>query len=674
MLTVSDEPMVTRMSQSGAMLALLLWLCSGIAVADHTPASEAATSADALFAGAEERLQPPSESWFDQTQQALKTEVARVGGELDSHRAADAAYWKAHLRWDLLERNLGPRATVNLSELETVRRWMYSNRKGLESPFFAPLRKSMDAYLDAALTFSYPDFRAEFNDKVALARRQCQALAEDPSDANAAALGQTLGWFEQTGQLASEVAAVRALTSFPNAQVVVRGELIRRIVATQASTISETIPVTEQVEIPPPSAWQRTRTMRVRGTATTEGEIQIVPTPNDKVAELSLVYQGTVHSTARGETGPVTVRIAAQGTAHAVKPVYFGPRGLELGKTAVTPHVTSQVTDVSADNEVIQLIARRRADQAASRTLTNSQARETTVEQLSARLDQRVEEALAKIRGEVGRVQSTLSQFGELTAPLAREGVALYFDSARSTASEIELNSFSRRRQQHGAAAPCPIESIAGDVLVRIHASFFNNMAETITGGKTLSDEFVMKYAKVVHAELPLPLMVHTRAPRWAMTMAKIRPIELQIPEANRIVFVVRVDSVEIDGVIAAAPTKASIAYFLTLDEFGEYRLERDGGVQLESALPESTSAFLREKLNAFFGPVLSGGGIVVPEGGVLGALRGLRSKGVHADHGWLVAGWDVPPQVVDELIKSQQPRDEPAMNASRNPLASVRQ
>ena len=106
-------------------------------------------------------------------------------------------------------------------------------------------------------------------------------------------------WFEQTGQLTSEIAAVRALTSFPNAQFVISGDLIRRIVATQATDISETIPLVKQKEIPPPSALQRTRTLRVRGTATTEGAIQIVLAPNDKVAELSLVYDGTVRSTAR---------------------------------------------------------------------------------------------------------------------------------------------------------------------------------------------------------------------------------------------------------------------------------------------------------------------------------------------------------------------------------------
>lgn len=674
MLAVLDEFGARSLSRGGAVVAVLWWIGALVAVAGPGPGTpHGAREAAAVFAGAEERFQPPSDKWFDDAQQAMMAEFERVDRALAAHPTADAAFWKSHLRWELLEKNLGPRSTVNLGELELVRRWMYSNRKGIESPFFAPLRTNMDAYLDAAFTASQPDLRAAFNDKVALARRQCLAVAEDPSDANGAALGQTLGWFERTGQLATEVAAVRSLTSLPNAQIVVDGELIARIVATQASAINEKVAISEQVEIPPEYLWQRTRTMRVRGTGVTKGTVQIAPTPNDRVAELALVYQGTVDSTARGKTGSVTLSLTTTGSVEAVKPVYFSPLGLELGKTTVTPHVTSRVTGVSADSSVAERVARSRAGHEGSRSLMNSQARSTTSDQLTAKLDERVEEATTKIRGDFTRMRTSLSEFSELTAPLTREGVTLYFDGARSTASEIQLNAYSRRREQHGAATPCPIETVAGDVRLRVHVSFFNNMAETITGGKTLSDEFIMKYAKVVHAELPLPLMVHSRAPRWSLTMAKLRPIELRIPEANRFVFVVRVDAVEIDGVKSVAPSTAEFAYRLLQDEYGDYQLVRDG-VELESALPGPAASFLGEKLGAFFGPVLKSGGVVAPEGGALGALHGLRSRGVHAEHDWIVAGWDVPSNVVEDFIKSQRGDDESLPLAGRDSLIGVRE
>jgi hypothetical protein len=253
------------------------------------------------------------------------------------------------------------------------------------------------------------------------------------------------------------------------------------------------------------------------------------------------------------------------------------------------------------------------------------------------------------------RVRSKLNEVSDVTAPLAREGATPYFHGAHSTNEGVALTAYARRRDQFGAPTPCPIQSIAGDVLVRVHTSFVNNMAETITGGKTLSDEFFMRYAKVIHAELPLPLMVHSRAPRWALTMARYRPIAFENPAANRFVIVVRVDAVHIDDAVKATPSTARIAYELVENEFDEFELRRQGGVELTSDLDEPTREFLLEKLDAFFGPMLNGGGVVVPEGGVLGALRGLESRGVLAEHEWIVAGWNVPPAVIDELLRLQR-------------------
>ena len=163
----------------------------------------------------------------------------------------------------------------------------------------------------------------------------------------------------------------------------------------------------------------------------------------------------------------------------------------------------------------------------------NRRANAATVEQLQTKLDQRVEEAIAKMQEEASRVQSSLREFQELAAPLEREGATPRLDRLQSTASAIQLNARAEQRGQFGAAAPCPHDAMGGDIQFRLHVSAFNNMAETITGGKTLDDKFFMKYAKVLHAELPLPLMVHARSTRWAFTMQRHRPIELVIPQSE---------------------------------------------------------------------------------------------------------------------------------------------
>jgi hypothetical protein len=195
-------------------------LAAGSAVAGAGESfQEQVAKAHAQFDGAEERFRPPSKEWFYETQAALREEVERVGSALEDAGPEYSKGWKSHLRWELLERNLHS-MKFDLVELELVRRWMFSNREGLEGPFFGELRRRMDLHLDAAYTFSHEDLQATFVEKVATARQQCLALAEDSGDVNAVALGRTLGWFERTGQLSEETQAIRSLLSLPNAQLV----------------------------------------------------------------------------------------------------------------------------------------------------------------------------------------------------------------------------------------------------------------------------------------------------------------------------------------------------------------------------------------------------------------------------------------------------------------------
>lgn len=645
--------------------AATLLALQGLAARATPPADaglgQRAAAARAALADAELRFVPPPRGAFEEAQAAVRAEATRVEREFALDPGSEAVrFWKAHLRWEMLERNLGPAETVRLAELEEVRRWMYSNRKGLESPFFAPLRTTVDAYLDAAYVASQPDLPARFQEQVALARQQCGELADAPTDARAAALARTLGWFQRTGQLAAEASAVRSLTSLPNAQLAISGELIGRIAALHASDIDERIALTESVRIPPGNRWQRSRTMRVRGTASTRGDVRIRLAPHAERAELVLVYEGSLDSTARGATGPVTLGLQAWGSARAEKPIYLDVDGLHAGTARVTPRLQSRLTDVDSESYLAERVARRRADQESSRKLMNDQARATAVKQLTSRFDAHVDAALAKIRGDVDRARAGLEEFSELTAPLVREGVALSFDGVRSSAERVELDFFCRGRDQPGAPNACASDALAGDVLLRVHASFFNNMFETILGGKTLSDEFLMKYAKVLHAELPPPLMVHTRAARWSLTMARHRPLELTIPSANRLALRMRATAVEIDGVPWSTPCTADLQYALRRDEYGDVSLCREGAMRLDADLPSAQRAFLDEKLGAFFGPVFNGGGVVAPEGGLLGALRSLQPLGVHADADWLTTGWNVPPAAVDAFLRAQETAQPP--------------
>lgn len=609
----------------------------------------------ALLDGAEDRFTPPAESWFYETQNALRAEMAVVGNALDAQGMTYAEPWKEHLRWALLERNLGSLNTINLAEIELSRRWMYSNRKGIEFPFFANLRTLTDAYLDAAFTLSQPDLQLQFIEQVGIARQQVQDLLQNPTDANAAALGRTLGWLERTKQLPTEVAQLRRMMSYPNVQVVVGKPLVQNIMSTQSPEVEQTMRVSDSGQTPTTRPFQRPRTVNVTGTAHTLGIIGLELVPNSEIAELRINYDGKVDSRCVADAGPVTFNIRTVGPMQAQKSVTFGPDGIEAQDTTVDPSVRTRVTNVNGDNELVRRIGERRIHDPQSKSHISMKARQKAVALLEGEMDTKVEDALDEIRAQIAKARAEASEFGEVFAPVIREGAAPYFHSTSSTPDAIVANIMSQRREQFGAATACPHDFSDADLAIRLHVSFINNMMETIMAGKVFTDEYFMRYAKVLQPTLPLDLMVHSRGQRWAIVAAKPRPLELRIPAPNQFEFVLHVASLEISGEKFNQPATATVRYELVKNQYDEYYLKRIQDLKLDSQLATFQSDFLHKKLSAFFSPILDAGGVAIPDGDAIGRLNSLKFVGLQADQDWLAVGINVPSEFVDEAMRNAE-------------------
>ena len=627
---------------------------STVALDSHVSADDSlqqrVDDAIAVFEGAEQRFQLPDPTWFEATRAALFEETQRLGPELESHGSEYAAAWKNHLRWPLLVRNLGDASEVNVEELALVRRWLFSNREGLEYPFFAELRERTEAHLDAAYTFAQPDLQSAFRQRVEIVRQQLAALATDPTDANVAALGRTLGWFEQTRQLADETAATRSLLSFPNAQIVVSKPLIDRAVGVLATEVEQTLPVTDRVTVPNGSLLGRPRTAHVRGTATTHGFLALDLADNDELADVRLVYDGDIDSSCRAVIGPVTVAMRTIGPVQAITPVHVSLQGVQVITTDVVPQVRTRITGVSADRELIRRIGKRRAFEPESMASMNSRATFKAASLLRTEMEQRVTTVIDEIRAEIARASGSFGSFQDVLAPVVREGATPRWVGIESTSDDVIINAVAQRREQFGAVTRCP-STETPDVQVRMHVSLFNNMGETIMAGKTFTDKYFMRYGKILQAELPPQLMVHARSLRWAVVAQKPRPLEITIPEPNVFRIELRMQRVDIGEDQFTGPTIATVRYLLTKNEYDEYGLERQGEVELDSPMPADKQAFLQQKLSAFFAPLLDGGGVALPEGGSLGRLRGLKSQGVTAERDWLTLGVHIPTEVLADLL-----------------------
>ena len=591
----------------------------------------------AVFDGAEDRFAPPAEAWFDETQQALRQEVDRLGLALDAQGGKDAEYWKKYLHWHLLEKNLGERGSVDVSELALVRRWLYSNRPGLEGPFFAKLRPLCDAYLDAAFSHAQTDLFSEFQAKVALTHRQCQLLEAQPTEAHAAALGRTLGWLERTRQLPEEVAAVRARASFPNAQVEVTHPLIAHVLGMLADEMRQSIHIVDTTQTPPSGLLQRSRTLHLSGTAETRGTVALEMIPNDNLAQLNLIYHGDVVALCDADAGPIVLNIATQGPVMAQMPIFFGLAGLRHGETSVVPQVRTRLTGVSGRSNFLKRVAQRRASEPTSQSQMSAHSRAKTVSMLEEQMQERVEQAFAEMQAEMQLSKDSLQGFGDILAPVQREGASVQMLGTRSTTTGVVLDVLSGRSFQWGAPAPCPLVTSGEGVVARVHVSFFNNVAETIMAGKTFTDRYFMNYSKILQAEMPLELMVHSRGTRWAIIAAPERPLVLEIPSPNRLRFTLQMQGIEYDGQTTMQATTAQVTYELAQNKYGEYRLERVGDLELATDLETVQRVFLQKKLSAFFAPLLDGGGVIVPNGGALGKIAELQVPEVLIDRNWIV-------------------------------------
>jgi len=651
--------MLRRLATLGVLTVIMIAIASPAVADQQKPVWQ-------VFADAEHRFRPPADSWFYETQQTLREEAILLSDKLDLQGPEYAAAWKAHLHWPLLEKNLGAIPTVNVDELRTVRRWFYSNRTGLETNYFADIRQAIDQHLDAAIAFSHHDLQHTFVKQVQLARKLCQKLADNPTDANAADLGRVLGWFETTRQLPEETAAVRKAMSLPNAQMIVSHTLLQRVLETMTTDVEESVTISDQESLPSSGRRRRSRQIKIRGTAHTSGSVTLEVAPNDEIAEINLVYRGEVESICRGIVGPVTLHMHTFGTASAVKPIFFGLTGLATDQTQVTPNIKNTIDNVTSDRAMLRRIGERRANKPEAKAHKDMRARAKAVELLKTELDKRVDTALAEIKAEVAGSQKSLGQFSQITAPLYREGAAPSFHSTRSNSHGVVLNGYSGRREQFGAAFPCPVDPSGVDLQAQVHVSFINNLAETILGGKTITDTFFMRYAKVLHAQLPLPLMVHSRSRRWTVTMAKHRPLELVIPKPNHFQFIFRATEMELDGLKYTGPLTAKFTYSMQDNGFNEIELIRQGDVEVETAFDTESRMFLYEKVAAFFAPAFSGGGVVIPDGGTLGALRGLQSDGVKAENEWITLGINIPDDVLNQVLRLRE------LNAASNPSAAT--
>lgn len=284
-----------------------------------------------VLSGAEARYAKPSAAWFHNTQKELREEAKRIEAAFDARGPEYAETWKTYLHWDLLAPNLKEGYLGDFQKIALVRRWLYSNQEGLESAFFAKIRRTIDEHLDAVFTFGIADFKAEFVKQLSQLRLECDALVKLPSEENGVAFGRTLGFFERTRQLAAETNYLRKHLAHANAQLIVSEAFIQRLMEQQNKEFSNSQPVSDTVWLPT-GLGGALKQVNLEGTATTTGTLSLQLIDNPDQAQINLIFQGNTYSTTNGYQGPVTTSSVTHGPVSAVQQLFLTPNGMVAGK------------------------------------------------------------------------------------------------------------------------------------------------------------------------------------------------------------------------------------------------------------------------------------------------------------------------------------------------------
>ena len=403
--------------------------------------------------------------------------------------------------------------------------------------------------------------------------------------------------------------------------------------------------------------------MQIRGSATTQGSVSLSLVPNASSAEIKLSYSGYTRSVSTSGQGQVQSTSVTSGSVGADRSIFLTPKGMQFGEVVPWSHVQSVPQSITARSRIVERLAWRKVSSPRVNQATQAQANRSATTQISSTFEAEIAHAMTESQAKLAKLQKAAEGFSEITAPFEREGSVPVFSGSSSTQNEIFLEASQIRGPQFGAPTRCQVDfdvsklGQSADVMGCVHESFINNTFETAWGGKWISDEYFMEMAKILQAELPLDLMVHSRTPHWRFQPRPLQPVIWSLEnKADEMSVTVHLDQLEYGAQTYSGPVTATTRYALQKDEHGAYLLARTIPVQLEWPSAPSAEVFeaIDRKFQALLAEKLDAKGIVIPDGGFTGVIAKVEQHFVSSNGGWLYFAVPVTDKLLDEAMALQ--------------------
>jgi hypothetical protein len=368
-------------------------------------------------------------------------------------------------------------------------------------------------------------------------------------------------------------------------------------------------------------------------TGTLTGE----PFPDDARASMQMKVTGRIDASTVARQGPVRVTGRGVTSFTAFKILTFDQTGFSGGTSRSCARSKNRICCVDAP-PLVKSLARIKLNgqQAEANRITAQRARPVINNQLDQDAGTIIDDAN----------QAYLNEFRN---PLVRAGAFPQQMEFRTSAEGLSVEILQTADGQLGAPYPAPPFELSHDIGVRIHETAFNNLAESLLSGVTMTDEDVrsraLKYLTMASLEQSAP---EENEQPFSITFARENPISVGFRDGAYTLM------------IAGDVWKSGRRSFQKLNVTVNYRIEAtEGNVQLVrdeeiliappgfvrgkdrlSPLTISARRVLQRKFEQLLPPVIEPDQFVVP--GPWEKAGPLNVVDMAADSGWLVMSWEM--------------------------------
>lgn len=551
----------------------------------------------------------------------LQQSLARLERYLAGGGRDRQAGWQSYLQWEALQAELAKPETADLGTLQAVQDNFFRNQVGLDLPPFLEARQALRDYANLVAATSAKDPQAAYEMRLDQLARTLEQFAQEPKDADAVLIGETLGYLANTQQAQPLVTAVRRQYLHPN----LHASISQRLASTGVNrAVNDVGPVRELI-----------LGTDVHGTAHTVGNVSLRTVPSAQRAVLELVMTGYANSNNIGYNRNVEICSKGFTTLSASKRLFFDAHGLQVQPTVAVANTNTTITGVNAHLKLVERIAERRvAEQEREAEAIASRRAEV---RLQRRMDNQAAADLARANQDF---------YNRFRRPLVRLDAFPQVLDFATTADSVRVTALQAGPARLGAPTPPPALTERHDLSVRLHESMIGNAGEAGLGGRTLTDERLVELLQEADREVPEELQITEDKDPWSITFAAVRPISVVFDDQTATISIrgsqfTRGDrEINKDMVISAK---------YRLEQHGSgSRLTREGDVVAEYVSQErqgvadvTFKTFIRRKFAALFKEEFQGEGLELP--GRWKSAGKLALQTMNADAGWITLGWDMP-------------------------------